>query len=232
MKQGHRRPPNLPSCIRGSILLLSLLALCSVGISTWGQSQTPEKQQRPRRVGENETKPGSEQKPGGQEVDEGDVVRVDTQLVSVPTIVTNNVGRPIAGLNRQNFVVYEDGQKQSITNFGTTEAPFEIALLLDTSGSTREDVALIRQAANAFIDAIRPGDRVAIEAFNTAALGPNSIASVEVLSPLTSNRKSLRQAIEDLGASNGTPFYDALDRAAEDIFHQPPAEDVRGRRAI
>lgn len=232
MKQGHRRPPNLPSCIRGSILLLSLLALCSVGISTWGQSQTPEKQQRPRRVGENETKPGSEQKPGGQEVDEGDVVRVDTQLVSVPTIVTNNVGRPIAGLNRQNFVVYEDGQKQSITNFGTTEAPFEIALLLDTSGSTRADVSLIRQAANAFINALRPGDRVALVAFKDRSEAGSTLATVDVLSNLTDDRKALQAAIENLGSSNGTPFYDALEKIVNEIFREPPRAELRGRRAV
>ena len=70
-----------------------------------------------------------------------------------------------AGLRQDNFIIYEDGQKQTIANFGTTEAPFEIALLLDTSGSTRADVDLIRQAANAFINALRPGDRVAIVAF-------------------------------------------------------------------
>src|SRR5262249_26328435 len=209
-----------------------LIAFCLVGFSTWGQSQTPEKQQRPRRVGESETKPGGDQKPGGQEVDEGDVVRVDTQLVSVPTIVTNNVGRPIAGLNRQNFVVYEDGQKQSITNFGTTEAPFEIALLLDTSGSTRVDVALIRQAANAFIDALRPGDRVAVIAFNSLRSGTATMATVEVLANLTEDRKTLHHAIEDLGSSNGTPYYDALLRVSKQIFASAPRDEVRGRRAI
>ncbi len=78
----------------------------------------------------------------GDEVDEGDIVRVDTQLVSVPAVVTDNSGRPLSGLRAENFRLIEDGQVQTITNFGTTETPFEIALLLDTSGSTREDVAL------------------------------------------------------------------------------------------
>jgi Ca-activated chloride channel family protein len=150
----------------------------------------------------------------------------------VPAVVSNKTGRPVTGLHAENFLLFENGQQQKITNFATTEAPFEIALLLDTSGSTRVDVGLIRQAANAFIDALRPGDRVAIVAFNTARQGQSVAAKVEVLSQLTGDRKLLRAAIENLGSSNGTPFYDALARIADEIFHEPPREEMRGRRAI
>ena len=54
-----------------------------------------------------------------------------------PGCVTNSAGRPLPGLRAENFVLFENGQQQKIANFATTEAPFEIALLLDTSGSTR-----------------------------------------------------------------------------------------------
>jgi VWFA-related protein len=197
-----------------------------------GQQQP--KQQRPRRV-----TPAGDQSPAKSsdntavdEVDEGDVVRVETQLVSVPAVVTNMVGRPVPGLRAENFLLFENGQQQKISNFATTEAPFEIALLLDTSGSTRVDVGLIRQAANAFIDALRPGDRVAIVGFNTARQGQTVAAKVEVLATLTDDRKLLRTAIENLGSSNGTPFYDALARIADELFHEVPREEVRGRRAV
>jgi VWFA-related protein len=176
--------------------------------------------------------PTTADKPTVDEVDEGDVVRVETQLVSVPAVVTNNSGRPITGLSAENFLLFENGEQQRIANFATTEAPFEIALLLDTSGSTREDVGLIRQAANAFIDALRPGDRVAIIGFDTARQGPSVAAKVEVLATLTDDRKLLRAAIANLGSSNGTPFYDGLARIADEIFREPPREDVRGRRAV
>ena len=194
-------------------------------------------QQRPRRVNppavpQATPPPTVTDKTPVDEVDEGDVVRVETQLVSVPAVVTNKTGRPLIGLRSENFLLFENGQQQKITNFATTEAPFEIALLLDTSGSTRVDVGLIREAANAFIDALRPGDRVAIVAFNTARQGQSVAAKVEVLSQLTGDRKLLRAAIENLGSSNGTPFYDALTRIADEVFHEPPREEVRGRRAI
>ncbi|HEY6121071.1 MAG TPA: VWA domain-containing protein [Pyrinomonadaceae bacterium] len=212
---------------RTSILFLVMMAVFPLGWSVLGQEAN---QQRPRRVTSDSG--AANRTNGNEEVDEGDVVRVDTQLVSVPAIVTAQDGRLLSGLKKDNFTVYEDGQPQTLANFGTTETPFEIALLLDTSGSTREDVALIRQAANAFIDALRPGDRVAIEAFNTAVEGQNKMATVEVLSPLTSERKDLRQAIDNLGASNGTPFYDALERVSSEIFREAPRAEMRGRRAV
>jgi VWFA-related protein len=208
-----------------------LLLLFCVVLMVAGQQEP--KQQRPRRVTPvGDQSPAKSNSSAVEEVDEGDVVRVETQLVSVPAVVTTPAGRPLTGLHAENFLLFENGQQQQITNFATTEAPFEIALLLDTSGSTRVDVGLIRQAANAFIDALRPGDRVAIVAFNTRRQGQTVTAKVEVLAPLSDDRKVLRLAIENLGSSNGTPFYDALERITDDIFHGAPREELRGRQAI
>ena len=218
-----------------SILAKLLIAVCVVLLLTviierpQAQQITQQPTQRPRRV--NGTDQTTESKKS-DEVDEGDVVRVDTQLVSVPAVVTDGAGRPLSGLRPENFRITEDGQPQTIANFGTTETPFEIALLLDTSGSTRDDVALIRSAANSFIQALRPGDRVGIVAFNQAQTVSAPIATVEVLTPLTGDREALKTAIENLGASQGTPYYDALERIADSIFREPPSEELRGRRAV
>jgi VWFA-related protein len=203
-------------------------------------STQQDKQQRPRRVGvggssaeqKKETPPRQTPAPIGEEVDEGDVVRVDTQLVSVPAVVTDKGGRPLANLRAENFVLYEDGRPQQISNFATTEAPFEVALLLDTSGSTRADIALIRRAARAFLDALRPGDRVSIIAFNNSQDGANSLATVDVLTRLTDDREALQKALENIGASNGTPYYDALVKIGEEVFSEKPTDEVRGRRAV
>lgn len=212
---------------------LTLLLLCLFVIVLPGIAQEQTKQ-RPRRVSgnENQSTPTGSPVAATEDVDEGDVVRVETQLVSVPAVIKNNSGRPLPGLRRENFLVYEDGKLQSIANFGTTEAPFEIALLLDTSGSTRADVALIRQAANVFINSLRSGDRVAVVGFNTEERANGPTATVEVLSELTANRQTLQKAIQNLGSANGTPFYDALDRVARVVFREEPNEEVRGRRAV
>jgi VWFA-related protein len=218
-----------------------LLSLCGLFLVINAQ-QTPQGngQERPRKVTPSTSTPKPSPSPtarpvsdtGGEEVDDGDVVRVETQLVSVPAVVTNKAGRPVANLRAENFVVYENGSKQQIVNFGTTDAPFEIALLLDTSGSTRSDVSLIRRAANAFIEALRPGDRVAIVAFRTAQEEGTSLATVDLLTGLTSDRDVLRKALDGVATSNGTPFYDALSLVADDVFREPPSDELRGRRAV
>lgn len=221
------------------VCAMPLLALCVAAGSAAKQGQANQ-QQRPRKVGAApEPTPQATPTPNqpqtntpSEEVDEGDVVRVETQLVAVPAVVTDRTGRPVAGLGAENFVVLEDGKPQRVTNFATTEAPFEIALLLDTSGSTREELGLIREAANAFISALRPGDRVGIVAFNNTPRNGSPLATVEVLSGLNSDRQALRTAIQSLGTSNGTPFYDGLGRVADQVFRDPPREEVRGRRAV
>ena len=216
-----------------ALAFLALFLFAPLLIVASGQEAA--QQQRPRRVGSTDTagkpKGGTPEAPV-EVIDEGDVVRVDTQLVSVPAVVINGDGRPIPGLKNENFQLFENGRVQKITNFATTEAPFEIALLLDTSGSTRADVALIRHAANAFIEALRPGDRVAIVGFNTIRRDNNVVAVPEALARLTGDRKILREAIEALGSSNGTPFYDGLGRIADEIFFEAPREEMRGRRAL
>jgi Ca-activated chloride channel family protein len=202
------------------------------------RAQGQETYQRPRRVSPPPapSAPKSPQKNAGaaaaEEVDDDDVVRIETQLVSVPAVVTDRTGRPLTGLKASDFQIFEDGRPQKIANFSTTEAPFEVALLLDTSGSTREDVGLIRRAALDFVDALRPGDRVAVLSFNTKREGNDSLATVELKAPLTDDRDLLREAVESVGASNGTPFYDSLEKVARDVFRDRPTEQTRGRRAL
>jgi Ca-activated chloride channel family protein len=219
--------------------VVALFAFAALGVSAQVGAQD-DVHQRPRRVSPPSAPsatPAPQSKPqtpndAAQEVDDNDVVRIQTQLVSVPAVVTDATGRPVTGLRADNFQVFEDGRPQKIANFSTTEAPFEVALLLDTSGSTRAEVGLIRRAALAFIEALRPGDRVAIVAFNTKQDGDTKLATVEVKAPLTDDRDELRQAVEAIGASNGTPFYDGLEKVAKEIFRDEPTKETRGRRAL
>src|ERR1041384_1411750 len=108
-----------------SLVGMTLFALGWIVISA-GQSP-PANQQRPRTAGgnQNTSPPANQQQSNssGEEVDEGDVVRVETQLVSVPAAVTDKSGRPLASLRQDNFVVLEDGKPQHLPNSATTEAP-------------------------------------------------------------------------------------------------------------
>ena len=164
--------------------------------------------------------------------EEDEVVRVDTELVEVPVVVTDRTGKPVLNLKQNNFTVYEDGKTQELTDFAATNAPFEVALLLDTSGSTRSDLVLIQRAAQVFIDSLRPGDRVSIVAFKTVIETNRQMARVELISPLTDNRLDLKAALGRVSTSQGTPYYDGLLKVIEEVFDTEPREEFRGRRAL
>ena len=161
-----------------------------------------------------------------------EVIRVDTELVEVPVVVTDRGGKPILDLKQSNFTVSEDGKLQQITDFSTSSAPFEVALLLDTSGSTRGELQLIQRAAQSFISSLRPGDRVSIIAYQTDASDGKSSPKSELIADLTSDRAALSSALTRIKTSNGTPYYDSLVQVAEAVFRDSAKPEFRGRRAL
>jgi len=215
------------------LAFVSLLVFLSACSEVAGQTPAPA-QQRRQRVATSLPPPEMARaiSAGGEEVGENDVLRVNTQLINVPVVVRDQDGRPLTGLTASAFQLYEDGLPQRVATFAALDTPFEIALFLDTSGSTRADIALIRGAANAFIESLRPGDRVAVVSFITTEDGGKKVATVAVQSYLTADRQALRLAVQNIGPSNGTPYYDAVERTVKDIFHDAATPESRGRRAL
>src|SRR5580765_7673926 len=78
----------------------------------------------------------------------GDTIKIDTRLVSVPVIVSDRNGRYVPNLTQANFTVLQDGSPQNIAFFGATEEPITIALLIDTSQSTRPVLDDIKDSAS------------------------------------------------------------------------------------
>src|SRR5947208_4361225 len=88
---------------------------------------------------QNEQKPAASiQNTGPEEVGPGDVVRVDTTLVSIPVTVMDRNGKYIPNLRKENFRVWEDGVEQQVAYFASTEKPFTVALWFNTSGRPPE----------------------------------------------------------------------------------------------
>src|SRR5437016_8949137 len=95
-----------------------------------------------------------------------DVITTDTSLVQLNVGVVDRQGHAITTLSQNDFVVYEDGVRRPIQHFESTDAPFSLVMLLDTSGSTINFRQQIEQAALRFLDALTPEDRVAVVEFN------------------------------------------------------------------
>jgi VWFA-related protein len=136
---------------------LCLLLLVSLSALVQAQpSPSPVPSPLPARTGEQHSPPA----PGGEEVGEGDVVRVSANLVSVPVSVVNRQGKYVLDLHQQDFRVFEDGTQQAIVHFSNVDQPFSVVLLIDTSGSTAPFIDQIKAAAKAFVDQLRPSDTV------------------------------------------------------------------------
>jgi VWFA-related protein len=153
-----------------------------------------------------------------EEISEGDVIRVDAQLVTLNmSVVDRNTNHGVMGLGQADFRLFEDGVEQRIVQFDSASAPFDLVLLIDLSGSTRDVVKLIRAAALRFVNAARPFDRIGVITFAGQPL---------VVSPLTLDREVLRQRIGAIDTASGdTKLYDATDFAINKM-----ASDVKGSR--
>jgi VWFA-related protein len=148
------------------------------------------------------------------ELDEGDVIRVDSQLVTLNmSVVDRSTSRGVLGLQQPDFRLYEDGQEQRVVQFDSASAPFDLILLIDLSGSTKEKVELIRSAARRFVDAARPADRISIITF---------AGEPALISELTVDRQLLRQRIASIETARGdTKLYDATEFAMNEVTKVP-----------
>lgn len=198
----------------------------SAGIISDGPTARPTPVQRPELVGSGwgNSGAGTPARPSSEPEDlsEGDIIRVDTQLVSVNvSVVDRGTNHGINDLTRNDFRLAEDGVDQQIQDFESASAPFNLVLLVDLSGSTTRVVELIKAAAQHFVDAARPFDRIGVITFAGGQV---------VVSPLTTDRAVLRSRISAIEKPQGsTKLYDSLSFAMEEVFRE--AKDSR-RNAI
>jgi VWFA-related protein len=142
------------------------------------------------------------------------VVRVDSQLVTLNlSVIDRQTNRGVVGLTQSDFKLFENGNEQQILQFDSSSAPFDLLLVIDLSGSTREVLQLIRAAALRFVGAARPSDRIGVITFARQST---------VVSPLTLDRRLLRERISEMDTVAGdTKLYDAMDFAVNQSEQEP-----------
>jgi VWFA-related protein len=137
-----------------------------------------------------------------------DIIRTQTSLVQLNIGVVDRQGRAVTSLTKNDFVVYEDGVKQSIQLFEPVGAPFSLVLMLDMSGSTINFRQQLKLASQRFLDALAPEDRVAVIQFNK---------DVKSLTGFTVDRQKTAYAIEIASGAGETHFYEALKYALKEL---------------
>ncbi len=149
---------------------------------------------------------------------DSDVIKVETNLVTMPVAVLDRDGRFISGLQQRDFKIFENGVEQKVEYFQSVEQPFTVVMLIDVSPSTQFRIEEIQQAAITFLDQLRPNDRVMVVSFDER---------VHVMSPITNNRYQLRDAIRQVQFGDGTGLYDAVDY----VINQE-LRGIQGRKAV
>jgi VWFA-related protein len=140
-----------------------------------------------------------------------ETIRIDSDLVDLKVSVLGfaaNVPAPL--LEQKDFRVLEDGVPQEILFFAAADAPFDLVLLLDLSGSNSKNLKMIRNSAKRFIDAARDVDRIALVTFTDRPA---------LYSSFTLDRRKLKKSIDDMDeAIGGTNFWDSLDYVVRDFI--------------
>ncbi len=203
-------------------LLILLLSVSFLPLNLHAQSGRKKTEPKPSKTEPSKTTDEgivneSRVAPEGETV-EGDVIRVDTALVTVPVTVLDRNGRYVPLLRRENFRLTENGVEQKIAYFATTDSPFSVVLLIDTSGSTRFRLDDIQDAAIKFVDRLKPSDSVMVMSFDDR---------IDVLCKATTDRNVITKAIRRTRTGGGTRLYDAV----ADILTKQ-LKTIPGRKAV
>lgn len=155
----------------------------------------------------------------GEDVSDGeDVLKVETNLITIPVSVFDRNGLYIPNLRQSDFKIFDNGKEQEIAYFGTSDKPFTVILLIDTSPSTAYKIEEIQRAATAFVDQLKPQDRVMVIEFDE---------NVNVLTEATGDRQAIYKGIRKADFGSGTSLYEAVDFSLRKRLSK-----IEGRKAI
>jgi Ca-activated chloride channel family protein len=141
------------------------------------------------------------------------------RTVAVYATVTGSDGRLVPDLSREAFSIFDNGTRQEMTLFANDVQPITVVMMLDRSGSMRSNFTLVQQAAEQFVDVMRPGDKARIGSFSTGIqVDPRDF---------TSDHDELRRILRtELQAEGPTPLWNAVNVGITALLHQ------QGRRVV
>ena len=227
MKQDFSPTTRTEQMVCRSILVLFAIVLCLsiLSLPVCGQSgrratptPKPSPDQPSTKSDQDEPAATNGKVADGGETIEGDVLTVNTNLVTVPVKVMDRAGKNILNLQRKDFHIFENGVEQRIAYFATVDTPFTVVLLLDTSGSTEFKMEDIQNAAISFVNQLKPQDRVMVMSFDD---------KIQTFCEPTNDRQELVQAIRQTKTGDFTRLYDAVEQVV-----QQKLKSIAGRKAV
>ncbi|MCA1589862.1 MAG: VWA domain-containing protein, partial [Acidobacteria bacterium] len=158
-----------------------------------------------------------------------EVIKVETELVNLNVRVIDRNNRPINGIPQSEFKIFEDGAPQRIEFFSTSEVPTNYSMVIDNSGSLRQQIDQIIEASKILVNTNKPQDETSIIRFVSSD-------KIEILQDFTANKTDLNDALDSLYIEGGqTAIIDAVYLAAQRVTEyekQAGDREDRKRRAL
>ncbi len=162
-----------------------------------------------------------------EEFNEGEIIKIDTELVTLNVRVIDRNNRPIGDVKESDFHIFEDGVEQPVSFFTREEVPVSYGLAVDNSGSLRSQLLSVIDASKTIINGNRKGDETFLVRFI-------SKDNIETLQDFTSNMELLNDALDNMYIEGGqTAVIDAVYLSAEAVSEYKKGDDNdRRRRAL
>jgi len=143
--------------------------------------------------------------------------RSSVRTVSIYATVVDASGRLVPDLQRDDFIILEDGKPVDVTLFSNEPQPFTAVVMLDTSACMTANLDLLNSAAEQFVMRLLPVDRARVGAFND---------KIQLSDAFTNDRDSLISDLKDLQFGNPTRLNDAIGVSLDAL------ERIDGRRVV
>jgi Ca-activated chloride channel homolog len=145
------------------------------------------------------------------------IFRSSTRIVPVLTTVTDAQGRLVPNLDKDQFIVLDNGKPQEISFFLNEVQPFTAVVMMDFSASMTANLDRLKSAAEQFLIRMLPGDKAQVGAFSD---------KIQFSGTFTADRDDLIGALDDLQFGNPTRLYDAIDQSIAEL------EGTEGRKVV
>ena len=159
-----------------------------------------------------------------EEFAEDEIVKVNTELVTLNVRVIDRNNRPIDNVRQSDFHVFEDGVSQPIESFSREEVPISYGLAVDTSGSLRSQLQAVIDAGKTIVNSNKPGDETFLVRFISSD-------SIETVQDFTASKDLIMDGLDELYIQGGqTAIIDAVYLTAEHVAEYKKGNDSDHRR--
>jgi Ca-activated chloride channel family protein len=149
--------------------------------------------------------------------------RSGVDLVAFNVVVTDSADKFVTGLGQSDFAVFEDGVRQDVSFFGSSDVPLDLAILLDTSASMTNKLETAQKAAIGLVSTLRAADRVSVIDIKDAT---------RILFPMSDDATGARSAILSTMPGGGTALYNGTYLALKEMTKLRRGNDEVRRQAI